>query len=97
MNLQKIFSSLSLSQQQYYAPSELYKDFLYEGRPINVCVQQDVDEFFNLITDKLEKELLKSPYAKLLRDIFEITVVHKIKVSKLYLFNNSYLNIVTGA
>ena len=53
--IQLIFGGLKISQRQYYDPRLFcyaFKD--YEGNPINVLEQMDVDEFFSNIMDKLE-------------------------------------------
>lgn len=58
MQFQLILGSLKRSQKQYYDPRSFclaFKD--YEGKPINVIEQMDVDEFFNNLLDKLEPYL----------------------------------------
>ena len=57
-NLQKMFSYLLLSGQKYYIPKQFCHDFMWsDGMPMRLGIQQDSNEFFNLITEKLEKEL----------------------------------------
>jgi len=56
--MQAMFGHLQESLRQYYNPKrfcEAYKD--YDGRPIDVTVQMDVDEFFNVLCDKLDRIL----------------------------------------
>lgn len=66
-----IFGSLKLSQRQYYDPRLFcysYKD--YEGNPINVLEQMDVDEFFNNIMDKLENLIKNNKMAGITKRVF---------------------------
>ena len=68
--LQVMFTFLSQSDKQFYDTAPFcfsYKD--ERGQPINVRVQQDAQEFFNVLLDRLEKRLmalpLPSPFASL--------------------------------
>lgn len=59
--LQYLFSSLQFSDKQYINPkmfAATIKDF--DGNPINVNEQMDVDEFFNYFMDKLEGSIKDS-------------------------------------
>eukprot|EP01022_Parablepharisma_sp_SALTPOND_P020369 TRINITY_DN369_c0_g2_i1.p1 TRINITY_DN369_c0_g2~~TRINITY_DN369_c0_g2_i1.p1 ORF type:complete len:1242 (+),score=153.28 TRINITY_DN369_c0_g2_i1:5520-9245(+) len=79
-NLQKIFSYLLLSEKQYYAPTEFCNDFIWDNhRPIDTATQHDADEFFNILTDKLEKELKILNKDKLIRNFMQVTVLHEIE------------------
>ena len=73
IHLQQIFASLLFSQQQYHAPKEFCSDFKYYGKTVDVSQQQDVDEFFNLLTDKLDSELETIGKKRMLRDIIEVS------------------------
>jgi ubiquitin C-terminal hydrolase len=42
----------------------------YEGNPINVFVQMDVDEYFNILCEKLDNLLKGTPQAALLHNIW---------------------------
>eukprot|EP01119_Soliformovum_irregulare_P016659 TRINITY_DN4860_c0_g1_i1.p1 TRINITY_DN4860_c0_g1~~TRINITY_DN4860_c0_g1_i1.p1 ORF type:complete len:2591 (-),score=801.00 TRINITY_DN4860_c0_g1_i1:32-7804(-) len=69
--LQNTFGYLQASEKVCYAPQGLcqtYRD--WDGRPINVHVQQDVDEFMNLLCQRIEDQLKGSPHGKLLSSIF---------------------------
>ncbi len=78
-NLQRIFGHLLFSQQQYYAPNDFCKEFKgYNKQAINVRVQQDVDEFFNMLTEKAENELKLVGRATLFRDLMKIVVLQEI-------------------
>lgn len=45
----------------------MYKD--YDGNPMDVNVQMDVDEFFNVLFDKLERILTTTPQVRNAWDI----------------------------
>ena len=69
--LQKMFGYLELSDRQDYNPYEFcfsFKD--YTGNPVNVSVQQDTQEFLNMIFEKLETALKKTSFKNILESIF---------------------------
>jgi ubiquitin carboxyl-terminal hydrolase 9/24 len=69
--LKLVFGSLKISQRQYYDPRLFcysYKD--YEGNPINVLEQMDVDEFFNNIMDKLEGLIKTNKNSGIIKRVF---------------------------
>jgi len=69
--IQLIFGALKLSQRQSYDPRlfcHAFKD--YEGNPMNVLEQMDVDEFFNNIMDKLENVIKPTPNEGIIKRIF---------------------------
>ncbi len=43
---------------------------IIQGQPINVRVQQDAQEFFNVICDRVEFRLKNTPQARLLQELF---------------------------
>lgn len=56
--LKYMFAALELSDRSFYDPSDFcfsFKDF--EGKPINVRIQQDSQEFLNMLFDRLENML----------------------------------------
>ncbi len=53
-----------------------YKD--YDGQPVNTSQQMDVDEYFNMLFDKLETCLKGTPQEKLLTECFGGKVVNQI-------------------
>ena len=58
---------LELSDRQDYNPYEFcfsFKD--YGGNPVNVSVQQDTQEFLNMIFEKLENSLKRTPFRNIL-------------------------------
>lgn len=77
--LQNLMANLSESEKEYYEPGGFtiaFKDF--EGNSMNVSVQQDVDEFFNLLCDRLEEILKNTQNAKLFRNTIGGSLVHEI-------------------
>ena len=56
--LGKVFAHMQLSQQKYVDPEAAVSSITpYEGGEIDVTVQMDVDEFFNLLFDRLEGQI----------------------------------------
>ena len=69
--LQKMFGFLELSDRQDYNPHEFcfaFKDF--QGNPVNVSIQQDAQEFLNMIFDKLETGLKQTPFRHILDSVY---------------------------
>lgn len=78
-NLQKIFATLQMSKEQYYPPADFCKEFTEsDGKPINVYKQQDVDEFFNKLAEKLESELKLIGQGNLLTDTMGAILLQEI-------------------
>lgn len=46
-----------------------FKD--WDGNPTNVLIQMDVDEFFNMLIDRLEEKLKPTKYKNLIKRQFE--------------------------
>lgn len=68
---QKMFAYLDSSQRGDFSPREFcksYKDF--SGQRVNLMVQQDAQEFLNMIFDKLEKALMPTPFKGILDSVF---------------------------
>ena len=69
--LQKMFGFLELSDRQDYNPHEFcfsFKDF--QGNPVNTSIQQDAQEFLNMIFDKLETGLKNTPFRHILNSVY---------------------------
>lgn len=78
--LKVVFWNLQESDKQFFEPSGFCKAFKdYEGLPLNVKQQQDVDEFFNLLHDKIEEGLKLSKYRTLFQTCLGGTYVHEIE------------------
>ncbi|CAD8179644.1 unnamed protein product [Paramecium octaurelia] len=69
--LQQMFSYLELSDRIDYNPQEFcaaFKD--YAGEPVNIFIQQDAQEFLNMIFDKLENMLKETVYKNIMDGVF---------------------------
>jgi ubiquitin carboxyl-terminal hydrolase 34 len=69
--LQRIFAHLELTERQDYKPDKFcfaFKDL--DGIPTNISIQQDAQEFLNLIFDRLETLLANTPQKYLLQNVF---------------------------
>jgi len=69
--LQRIFAFLQESQRRFYDPAgftSTNKDF--DGQPMNVLVQMDVDEYFNNLCEKLDTAMKGTSLQKLLYNIW---------------------------
>lgn len=78
--LKVVFWNLQESDKQYFEPLGFCKAFKdYEGQPLNMKQQQDVDEFFNLLHDKIEEILKPSAHRNLLKNCVCGTFAHEIE------------------
>lgn len=71
LELQAIMCNLQESQKRFFDPRsfvETNRD--YEGNPINIYAQMDVDEYFNMMCEKLDEHLKGSIQEKLLQNIW---------------------------
>jgi ubiquitin C-terminal hydrolase len=78
--LQMMFGFLRTSQRQDYDTAPFcfsYKDESGKN-PIDVRVQQDAQEFFNVFTDRIERLLKSTPYDRLLRNSFGGRLVNQM-------------------
>jgi ubiquitin C-terminal hydrolase len=78
--LQHLFVQLQETQKMAADPTNFcksYKDL--DGRPTNVREQHDVDEFFNLLCQRLEAQLKHTADGKLLNHQFGGTLANEIK------------------
>lgn len=60
LQLKHIFSGLKAYEGKAYNPKEFCLGF--EGQPLSIVEQMDVDEFFNVLVDKLEPQLKGSKF-----------------------------------
>ena len=69
--IQVMFSYLISSNKQYFSPIDFCQTFKdWEGNSINVNLQQDALEFFNLLCDRMESNLKGLKEEKLLNSTF---------------------------
>eukprot|EP00743_Colponemidia_sp_Colp-15_P003962 GILK01004274.1.p1 GENE.GILK01004274.1~~GILK01004274.1.p1 ORF type:complete len:2187 (+),score=414.92 GILK01004274.1:440-6562(+) len=77
--LQVMFGHLEMSERQDYNPLGLCQAFKDQsGNPINVAIQQDAQEFLNLIFDRLETRLKGTPQQDLLQQLFGGTTCNQL-------------------
>ncbi|CAD8161453.1 unnamed protein product [Paramecium pentaurelia] len=78
--LQLVFIQLQDSVRSFINPIQFIKTLQgYDGLPINCSVQQDVNEFFNLLTDKLEKDQKGTQQQDLIHQIMGGILGHEIR------------------
>ncbi|KAF9350177.1 hypothetical protein BGX34_001374 [Mortierella sp. NVP85] len=78
--LQALFSNLQGSIKRAYNAHGFcyaYKD--WDGNPMNVAVQMDVDEFFNILFDRLENSVKDTPQEYLFKQQYGGKLVQQIK------------------
>ena len=77
--LQSLFAHLQMGDSKAAIPYELTQAIIdFEGRPINVHLQMDVDEFFNLLFDRIESQLKSEDRARFKR-FYGGVLAHTIK------------------
>ena len=77
--LQLLFAHLQESEKQYYDPWDLCQTYTdYEGKPVNINQQMDVDEFLNVLFEKIEQGLKGTPQQDMLHKSFGGKIVHQI-------------------
>jgi hypothetical protein len=63
--------NLEYSEKRYYNPKPFCNSFKdYEGNPTNVSEQMDIDEYSNILFDRLETQLKGTQYSTLIKDMF---------------------------
>lgn len=78
--LQALFGNLQESQKRSYNARGFcyaYKD--WDGNPMNVAVQMDVDEFFNILFDRLESSVKGTLQEELFKQQYGGKLVQQIK------------------
>ena len=69
--LQVMFTFLTLSEKKDFNPKYFCKSFKdSDGKPINVKIQQDSQEFYNNFIDKIENGLKNTKYKYIIKDVF---------------------------
>ncbi len=69
--IQKMFGHLELSDREYFDPENYcfsFKD--WENKPVNVSIQQDAQEYLNMMFDKMEQALKITPFKNILKSIY---------------------------
>lgn len=69
--LKMIFGGLMEIEKQYFNPKKFcgaFKDI--DGSPIDPMVQRDVDEFFNMMVDRIENLIKGKKEEKVIKNLF---------------------------
>lgn len=79
-HLQFLFARLQLGNDKAAYPQELAHSIIdFEGLPINIHVQMDVDEFFNLLFDRIEGQFKNIEERVRFRRLYGGVLCHTIK------------------
>ncbi len=73
--MQVIFGHLQESEKKYYDMQDFCNAYKCDGKPTNVNLQMDVDEFLTMLFDKLERALKKNA---ILKDFFGGTIINQL-------------------
>ena len=77
--MQRIFGFLQESRSQYVDARRFSRAYVgIDGQPMHFGVQMDVNEFFNVLFDKLESDLKGKPRQKLLDHVFGGTLSNQL-------------------
>jgi ubiquitin carboxyl-terminal hydrolase 34 len=77
---QRLFSFMQNSLTRFVDPTTLASSIrTYEEAPIDVSIQMDVDEFYNLLFDRWEGQILSSDAKKKFRSFYGGQLVQQVK------------------
>lgn len=66
-----IFGGLSEVEKQYFNPKKFCRAFKdIDGSPMDPMVQKDVDEFFNMLMDRIENLIKGTKEEKVVKNLF---------------------------
>ena len=69
--LRRMYTFLTFSEKQSYNPKDFCSSFKdLDGQPINIHLQQDSQEFYNNLCDKIEANLKKTKFKYVIDSIF---------------------------
>jgi len=78
--LQYLFARLLLGNDKAAYPQALAHSIIdFEGAPINIHVQMDVDEFFNLLFDRIESQITGPEERLRFRKLYGGVLCHTVK------------------
>ena len=89
--LQKMYTFLTFSEKQAYNPKNFcsaFKDL--DGQPINIHLQQDSQEFYNNLCDKIESFLKATKYKYIIHDIFTGKTCSSVKCESCNNISNKF-------
>ncbi len=77
--IKNIFAFLKASDRKYHNPNDFTKIFRnYDNQVMNVTEQMDVDEFYNLLIDRLEPYLKNTQFENLFKYVFSGIISNEI-------------------
>jgi len=76
--LQSVFAHLQESAMKYATTADFCKVFKVDGEPVRVEMQQDVDEFFSMLFDRLEGWIKPTPQKNMINELYGGEVVNQI-------------------
>jgi ubiquitin carboxyl-terminal hydrolase 34 len=77
---QKLFSHMQNSLKRFVDPTSLASSIqTYEETPIDVSIQMDVDEFYNLLFDRWESQILSTASKRRFRSFYGGQLVQQVK------------------
>lgn len=77
--IKSIFASLKASDKKFHNPKDFTSIFKnYDNQVMNVAEQMDVDEFYNLLIDRLEPYLKCTKYENLFKYTFSGTISNEV-------------------
>lgn len=80
LELANVFANMQSSYEKYVNPEEAVESITqYTGEQIDVTVQMDVDEFFNLLFDRLEAQINDPDAKEVFKSIYGGQLVQQIK------------------
>lgn len=83
LQLQQLFAFMKYSIRRDANPSKFCSVFKEaDGKPLNISLQRDAHEFFNMFCERVEKELGNTEYKDLLKDIFGGRVTSQVKCKR---------------
>jgi len=78
--LAKLFSTMQNSYQRAVPPSDAVQAIVtYDSQRIDVTVQMDVDEFFNLLFDRVEGQIIEAQSKEFFKSLYGGQLVQQIK------------------
>jgi ubiquitin carboxyl-terminal hydrolase 34 len=78
--LQYLFARLQLGNDKAAYPIDFASSIIdFEGHPINIHIQMDVDEFFNLLFDRIEGQFKSVHQQDAFKQLYNGVLCHTIK------------------
>ncbi|KAL5612761.1 hypothetical protein BROUX41_004154 [Berkeleyomyces rouxiae] len=80
VNTQRLFGNMQNTMARFVDPSSVVASIkTYDEGPIDISNQMDVDEFYNLLFDRFESQMMTSNERKRVRSFFGGQIVQQVK------------------